>query len=214
MNRKTVVFFTIILGVFFTVANNAWANTDAARHRLNNFFTKVNTVEASFSQQVFSKKGKLIQTSTGNLYLNRPGKFRWEYKTPDPQIIVSDGRNIWIYEEDLDQVTIKPMSTSLSSTPISLLTQKQSPDIKFFVKSMKTKAGGLDWFQLTPRQTSNDFKLVEIGLDSKGLRQMNMLDQLGQKTVVRLSLKANVPMKSNLFTFKVPEGVDVIGKAL
>ncbi len=191
----------------------ASAKTDTARERLNHFFTKVSSLKGSFNQQVFSKKGKLIQNSTGLLYLSRPGRFRWIYKTPDPQVIVGDGKNIWIYDEDLEQVTIKPLSRALSSAPIAILTRKQSPDAQFIVKPMKA-SGGLDWFQLIPRKKSKDFKSIQLGLDKKGMRQMIMLDQLGQKTVIKLNTQSNVPIPGKTFYFKPPSGVDVIGKAI
>ena len=203
-----------LLSAFASLSTNAVAAPDAARQRLNDFFTQVSTLQGSFSQQVFSKKNKMIQNSTGQLFLNRPGKFRWVYKTPEPQVIVGDGKNIWIYDEDLEQVTIKPMSRAISSAPIALLTRKQSPDAQFYVKPMSLKVAGLDWFQLTPRKKSKDFKFVEIGLDANGLRQMIMHDQLGQRTVIQLNAKKNVPISGNTFFFKVPAGVDVIGKPL
>lgn len=196
------------------MASSAVAAPNEARIRLNNFFTQVNTLQGSFSQQVFSKKNKLIQNSTGQIYLNRPGKFRWVYKTPEPQVIVGDGKNIWIYDEDLEQVTIKSMRNAISSAPIALLTRKQSPDAQFHVKPMALKAAGLDWFQLTPRQKSKDFKFMEIGLDVNGLRQMIMHDQLGQRTVIQLNAKKNMPISGSTFYFKIPAGVDVIGKAI
>lgn len=189
------------------------ANTNA-RQRLNNFFTNVNSLQGSFTQQVYSKKGKVIQNSTGNISMSRPGKFRWVYKTPDPQTIVADGKNIWVYDEDLEQVTIKPMSKALSSAPIALLTKKQKPDSQFVVAPSTQKTAGLDWFRLTPRKASKDFKFIEIGIDKSTLRQMVMYDQLGQKTIIKLNTKTNVPIKGNTFYFKIPKGVDVIGKAI
>jgi outer membrane lipoprotein carrier protein len=216
--KKSGLFVTAsftLLSTFATVGTSVTtAAPDAARERLNNFFTQVNTLQGSFTQQVFSKKNKLIQNSTGQISLNRPGKFRWVYKTPEPQVIVGDGKNIWIYDEDLEQVTIKPMSSAISSAPIALLTRKQSPDTQFHVKPMSLKVGGLDWFQLTPRKNSKDFKFIEIGLDTNGLRQMIMHDQLGQRTVIQLNTKKNVPISGSTFFFKVPAGVDVIGKAI
>ena len=212
--KKTGLLLTLAGAVLIASSNIAVAKTDTARARLNNFFTKVSSLKGSFNQQVFSKKGKMIQSSTGLLYLSRPGKFRWVYKTPDPQTIVGDGKNIWIYDEDLEQVTIKPLSRAMSSAPIAILTRKQSPDAQFIVKPLKAK-GGLDWFQLTPRKASKDFRNIEMGLDAKGnMRQMNMLDQLGQKTVIKLNTQTNVPIAGKTFYFKPPAGVDVIGKAI
>ena len=210
--KKAGLLITLASTLFFTASS--MAAPDAARQRLNHFFTSVNSLQGSFNQQVYSKKGKKIQNSTGILYLNRPGKFRWVYKTPEPQVIVGDGKNIWIYDEDLEQVTIKPMSRAMSSSPMAILTRKQSPDAQFVVTPITTKAAGLDWFKLTPRKASKDFKYLEVALDRKTMRQMVMYDQLGQKTVIQLNARTNVPIKGNTFYFKVPAGVDVIGKVL
>jgi outer membrane lipoprotein carrier protein len=211
--KKTGLLLSVASLLLVASTSITSAKTDTARERLNNFFTKVSSLKGSFNQQVFSKKGKLIQNSTGLLYLSRPGRFRWIYKTPDPQVIVGDGKNIWIYDEDLEQVTIKPLSRALSSAPIAILTRKQSPDAQFVVKPMKA-SGGLDWFQLTPRRKSKDFKSIQLGLDKRGMRQMVMHDQLGQKTVIKLNTQSNVPIPGKTFYFKPPAGVDVIGKAL
>lgn len=215
LNRKLIVTLAatmLIATAMVTTTVNAV--TSDARARLNNFFTGVSSLQGSFTQQVYSKKGKVIQNSTGLISMSRPGKFRWVYKTPDPQVIVGDGKNIWVYDEDLEQVTIKPMTQAMSSAPIAILTRKQSPDAQFVVQPIKG-SGGLDWFQLTPRKQSKDFRYIEIGLDKNGgMRQMVMHDQLGQKTVVKLNAKTNVPISGSTFYFKIPQGVDVIGKAI
>ena len=197
----------------FAVTTTAIA-ADDARQRLDQFFTGVSSLKGNFNQQVFSKKGKIIQQSTGNISMLRPGKFRWVYKTPDPQTIVGNGKNIWVYDEDLEQVTIKPMSQALSSAPIALLTRMQKPEVQFKVDAITHNAAGLDWFKLTPHKKSNEFKFFEIGLDKNGLRQMIMHDQLGQKTVLQLNARMNVPISGSTFYFKIPAGVDVIGRAI
>lgn len=212
MTKKVIL--TVAASILVTTVSLSNAATDSARTRLNNFFTGVSSLQGSFTQQVFSKKGKMIQSSSGNISMSRPGKFRWVYKTPDPQTIVGDGKNIWVYDEDLEQVTIKPMKQAMSSAPISILTRKQNPDTEFVVQPITHNAAGYDWFKLTPRKKSKDFKFIEIGLDKNGgLRQMIMHDQLGQKTVVQLNARTNVPIKGSTFYFQIPKGVDVIGKA-
>jgi len=200
-----LVLFTPVVAAPSTSASDA-------RQQLNQFFTKVNSLQGSFNQQVYSKKGEVIQNAAGTLSLSRPGKFRWVYKSPDPQTIVADGKNIWVYDEDLEQVTIKPMKQAMASAPIALLTRKQIPDAQFVV-TPNDASGGLNWFDLTPRKKSKDFKLIQLGLNKSGIRQMVMHDQLGQKTVIQLNVKKNVPIKSNTFHFQPPAGVDVIGKA-
>ncbi|MCK5901517.1 MAG: outer membrane lipoprotein chaperone LolA [Cocleimonas sp.] len=184
---------------------------DNARQRLNQFFTQVNTLKGSFNQRVFDKKGKMIQQATGQLYLNRPGKFRWVYATPEPQEIIADGKNVWIYEKDLEQVTVKPMSAALSSSPIAILTRKSIPDSQFKVTKLNLKANGFDWFNLKPHRNNRDFKNIQLGLDANGIRKMIMFDKLGQKTVINLNVKNNVPISGNRFYFRPPAGVDVIG---
>lgn len=212
--KKTSLIITIAGIMAIAISTKTIAAPDQARQQLNNFFTKVTSLKGSFTQQVLSKKGKVIQNTTGLLYLHRPGKFRWIYKTPDPQVIVGDGKNIWLYDEDLEQVTIKPMTRSMSGAPIAILTRKQSPDAQFIVQEIITHVGGFNWFRLTPRKKTNDFNLLEIGLDKSGsIRQMNMFDKLGQKTIIRLNTKSNVPISGKMFTFTPPAGVDVIGKA-
>ena len=215
LSKKVILTFAAIMLVASATINTpANAATSDARARLNNFFTGVSSLQGSFTQQVYSKKGKVIQNSTGQISMSRPGKFRWVYQTPDPQTIVGDGKNIWVYDEDLEQVTIKPMTQAMSSAPIAILTRKQSPDAQFVVQAIKG-GGGLDWFKLTPRKQSKDFRYIEIGLDKNGgMRQMVMHDQLGQRTVVQLNAKTNVPISGSTFYFKIPQGVDVIGKAI
>lgn len=213
--RKPNLIITITGIVAIVISSNIFAAPSKARQQLDNFFTKVTSLKGSFNQQVISKKGKVIQNSTGLLYLYRPGKFRWIYKTPDPQVIVGDGKNIWLYDADLEQVTIKPLTRSMSGAPIAILTRKQSPESQFVVQEITTHIGGFNWFRLTPRRKSNDFKLIEIGLDRNGaIRQMNMFDKLGQKTIIRLNTRSNVPISGKMFSFTPPAGVDVIGKAL
>ena len=213
LNKLALVTSTVLALSIFSSSTSVFA-ADDARQRLNTFFTSVSSIKGNFSQQVFSKKGKVIQNSTGDISMLRPGKFRWVYKTPDPQTIVSNGKNIWVYDEDLEQVTIKPMSQALSSAPIAILTRKQKPDAQFKVQALNNKAAGLDWFKLTPHRKSKDFKFFEVGMDLKGMRQMIMHDQLGQKTVLKLNARTNVPISGSTFFFKIPAGVDVIGKAI
>lgn len=189
----------------------ASAGNDPARDRLNHFFTDVNSLKGSFTQQVYDKKGKVLQQAAGQLYLNRPGKFRWVYASPDPQEIIADGRNVWIYDKDLEQVTVKPMSAAMSSAPIAILTRKTIPDAQFKVSKMQERANGLDWFDLKPHRNSRDFKNIQLGLDANGIRKMIMLDQLGQKTVINLNVKNNAPVSGNNFNFRPPVGIDVIG---
>ena len=184
-----------------------------ARQNLDNFFTKVASMKGNFTQRAFNKKGQVTQNSSGLLYLSRPGRFRWIYKTPDPQEIIGDGRNVWVWDKDLDQVTVKPANQAISNTPISILTRRDPPGARFHIKPMPKK-GGIDWFQLVPKKASRDFRRIDLGFDARGsLRNMTMYDQLGQRTEISLNTQNNVPIAGKTFYFEPPRGADVIGKA-
>ena len=207
---------TILTAVFVaatSMSQLAVADAKEARERLDSFFTKVSSLKGSFKQQVFDKRGKAIQNSTGLMYMSRPGRFRWVYMTPESQELVSDGKNLWIYDEDLEQVTIKPVTSAVSATPMSFLTRKDAPAARFHIKALPAR-GGQDWFQLTPKQASRDFKNIEMGLDAQGnLKRLVMHDQLGQRTDITLNTQSNIPISGGTFYFQAPKGVDVIGKA-
>jgi len=207
--KKTILATLLAVGM----GQTAIAETSQARQNLDAFFTKVTSLKGNFTQRVYDKKGAVIQNSSGLLYLHRPGRFRWVYMTPDTQEIVSDGKNVWIYDEELEQVTIKPVSQAVTATPAAVLTRKDPPGARFHIKPLPKK-GGHDWFQLTPKAASRDFKSIEMGLDQKGnLKRMVMLDQLGQRTDIDLNIQNNVPISGGTFYFQAPKGTDVIGRA-
>lgn len=196
------------------LANTAVAISDA-RTNLNRFFGEVNSMQGSFTQQVYSKKEVVIDTANGQLFLTRPGKFRWVYINPEPQEIISDGRNVWVYDKDLDQVTVKPLTQAMESTPAAILMHKTVPDKHFQIKEMDDKTSGWDWFYLKPRHKSSDFRAIQLALNKAGvLKQMVLYDHIGQKTVITFNARENVRIGDSKFTFKPPAGVDVIGKPI
>jgi len=131
--KKTFKNTLAVLVATGLMSTSAWAG---GRDKLDEFFTQINTMQSAFTQQVIDDKGALRQSSSGNVYLSRPGKFRWEYAAPDKHEIVADGKNVWIYDVELDQVTVKPMTQALSAAPIGMLTQKQSVDKQFNVQEI------------------------------------------------------------------------------
>ncbi|MEE9303159.1 MAG: outer membrane lipoprotein chaperone LolA [Thiotrichaceae bacterium] len=209
---KKIIISLISTGLIIGFVSSAHAASDA-RKKLNAFFTSVNTMQGSFIQQLYSKQGKVKETTKGQLYLQRPGKFRWIYTQPDPQQIISDGKNIWIYDQELDQVTVKPLNRTITSTPASILMQKSIPDSQFKVTEMDAKTSGWSWFYLEPHRKNADFKAMQLGMDKQGnLKQMVLYDKIGQKTVITFNATANKPISASRFSFKPPAGVDVIGK--
>lgn len=202
--RRLVLLVLFVLpGVPF---GGAWGDT-----RLDHFFNDVNTLKATFSQEVRDEKGKLLQKSSGDVVLMRPGRFRWEYREPFPQLILADGDRLWLYDEELEQVTVKPQDEALGAAPIALLDQRGTLEEQFRISSAGQR-DGLEWVVMVPKVQDTEFLRVEFGLDDAGIRRMKLLDQFGQTTAIEFSdLRTNSPLSRSMFRFDVPEGVDVIG---
>jgi len=167
---------------------------------------------ADFEQTIDDGHGNVLRSAAGRLYLQRPGKFRWDYTQPSEQLVLADGKQIWFYDKDLAQANVRDMDTSLASTPASLLSGSGSVSTQFNVTAMPPSAG-LQWFQLVPKHADTDFQLVRIGFDKGELRSMFLADKLNQITQLTFSnSKRNLPLAPDLFSFVPPPGVDVIGR--
>ncbi len=193
-----------------------WANaqtSEDADQRLNQFFEQVTTFEADFVQQVFGEDGALIQRSEGILKLKRPGRFLWEYLKPSPQLILADGNNLWIYDAELEQASIKGIDEALGAAPIVLLTENRPLSENFDIQDTGAREG-LEWTQLTPHTQDTEFSQIEFGMDGINIVQMELHDQFGQKTVIRFeNSRTNVGIPDSKFEFSPPDNVDVIGVA-
>ncbi len=191
-----------------------WAATaadGAATTRLDRFFDEVDTLQGRFTQAVVDEQGKTIQRGEGRVWLARPGRFRWEYERPYPQMILADGQRLWIYDEELEQVTVKPQRDALGAAPIALLDRRAELGDEFDVKGV-VHQDGLDWITLEPRVRDTEFVRVRMGLKGAVVRRMELLDQFGQTTRIAFSdLRLNAPIDSKVFRFHPPEGVDVLG---
>ena len=209
--KKTFKNTRAVLVATGLMSTSAWAG---GRDKLDEFFTQINTMQSAFTQQVIDDKGALRQSSSGNVYLSRPGKFRWEYAAPDKHEIVADGKNVWIYDVELDQVTVKPMTQALSAAPIGMLTQKQAVDKQFNVEEMEADGSKLEWFRLTPKKKDSDFTTMDLGVSTTGVEEMILGDKFGQQTYIKFEgLRTDIDIDSSRFSFTPPKGADVIGKA-
>jgi outer membrane lipoprotein carrier protein len=179
---------------------------------LERYLEGLASFEADFTQEIADAKGKVTERASGRLYLQKPGRFRWEYREPNEQLIVSDGRNIWLYDKDLEQVTVKTVDESLSSTPALLLAGKAGVADSFAV----TDAGvrdGVHWLELTPKRNDTDFVRLTLGFARDALRTMELEDKLAQHTRIEFdAAKRNPRLSAGLFAFQPPPGADVIGK--
>ena len=163
-------------------------------------------------QKLLDNKGILLQQSAGQFTLKRPGKFIWNYRLPYPQIIVSNSKKIWIFDSELEQVSIKQYSEMLSGAPVALLDQRKKLEDDFVV----TDAGivqGQNWVKLKPRSADSEFLEIHVGLANGNLKSMRLMDSFGQTTSIEFEqMQTNVPLEDTLFEFKPPAGVDVIGQ--
>ncbi len=180
---------------------------------VDKYLTGLASWSADFKQTIDDGHGKIIREAAGRLYLQRPGKFRWDYTEPSEQLVLADGKHIWFYDKDLAQANVRDMDATLANTPASLLSGGASVGTQFDVTALPP-SGGLVWYQLVPKHSDTDFQLVRIGFNKGELESMFLADKLNQITQLTFSNpKRNVKFAPDLFDFVPPPGVDVIGRA-
>jgi outer membrane lipoprotein carrier protein len=171
------------------------------------------TLSADFKQTIADDSGKVLRAAAGKLYLQRPGKFRWDYSDPSEQLVLADGKQIWFYDKDLAQANVRDMDATLASTPAVLLSGGGAVSSQFDITALPP-SGGLEWYQLIPKHTDTDFQLVRIGFAKGELASMFLADKLNQVTQLTFTHQSrNAKFAPDLFTFTPPAGVDVIGRA-
>jgi outer membrane lipoprotein carrier protein len=187
--------------------------TAGARDRLDAFTGGIAGLSAGFEQKVYAPGGALSETSTGTVQLQAPRQFRWEYVKPFPNLIVADGDHIWIYDPDLEQVTVRQQSLEEQNSPLAALIDPGELDRQFEVADAG-RAEGLEWLELTPKKPDDaPFDRARLGLGAQGLVRMELFDALGQKTVMAFGAwKRNPTFAKGTFTFVPPKGVDVVGE--
>ena len=179
--------------------------------RFAEFIDKTLTARGGFEQKIFNRNRRLLQESSGVLAFSRPGRFRWSYAKPYAQLIVGDGSRVWIYDEDLKQVTVKNLGRALGSTPAALLAGNNEAMRAFRLTDQGGK-DGIDWLAAVPRDREGNFQTIRMGFSAFGLEAMELVDSLGQTTELRfISLQRNPRLDPGLFRFSPPKGVDVIG---
>lgn len=197
----------LLLLTLLFYATGSQADGIAALHA---FIADTHTAQADFSQTVLDKEGKIKQQSAGTMIFSRPGKFRWTYETPFKQIIVGDGKQIYLYDIDLEQVTVKHYDTTLGSSPAALLAGDNAIE-KFYVLTDTGNRDGLTWLNAVPKDRDSAFKQIQMGFDRNTLTEMKILDNFGLTTVLKLSrLQRNPKLPAGTFKFVPPAGVDVL----
>lgn len=186
--------------------------SDEARARLDRFATDVHSLSSDFVQVVTDANGHAQPEVVGHLALKQPRLFRWETTTPTQQLIVADGSRVWVYDPELEQVTVRRQSVEEAHSPLTVLTDMSQLEEQFKL-SEAGQRDGLAWLRLSPLdETDAQFDYAELGFDDEGLRRMLFRDQLGSTSVIVFSdWQRNPTLPASTFTFSPPAGVDVIG---
>lgn len=193
------------------LAGTAHAATGAARARLDAFAQGLHALSGNFTQTLATADGKPGRSSNGTLVLQAPRQFRWDTLAPYKQTLVADGSRVWLYDPDLEQVTVRRQDVEEAHSPLTVLTDLKQLD-KDFVATEQGEHDGLAWLRLTPAGKDAQFQYVDLGFDTNGLARMQLHDQLGAITDTRFSnWQRNPDIPPQDFNFTPPKGADVIG---
>jgi outer membrane lipoprotein carrier protein len=202
-----------LIALFFSIAS-----AHASEALLENFFANVATMEANFQQEVVDETGKTLERSSGRVYLSRPGKFRWNYRSTDPDIelgqqIIADGESIYMYDPDLEQVTQRSMQAALAQVPSLLLVQTGANLTEHFIVNDIGITDAVSWVSLKPISPDAGYQLLMLGFVGGQLNTILLLDGLGNETRLVLSeVVSNLKLDSSVFDFTVPEGADLLSE--
>ncbi len=184
----------------------------AATDALKVFLSQTHTVKARFAQMVLDKNLKQLQQAQGVMQFSRPGKFRWDYTKPYEQVIVGDGNRLWIYDKDLNQVTVRKLDGALGASPAALLSGSNDLERDYKLSNLGMDKG-LDWLEAIPKNRDTVFERVRMGFGKSGLEAMELRDQFGQVTVITFAdVERNPRIAADVFRFTPPKGADVISE--
>jgi outer membrane lipoprotein carrier protein len=198
------------LWVSCLVCTAAWAGP--GNEHLRGFLAELKSLRADFRQVLVNEAGQAEDESSGQVYLLRPGRFRWDYRAPHAQLIVADGQQVWLYDEELSQVTVREQADALADTPAALLASTTPVEDTFKVTELGNRDDGSRWLSLTPKSTASNFDSIMVGFSRTGeLQAMELKDSFGQTTRLEFSaIERNPALDPALFRFTPPAGVDVI----
>jgi len=185
---------------------------EVGRERLRGFLSQVHSLRANFVQTLYSADGDSQPASSGQLLLERPGRFRWDYETPYRQLVLSDGENLWSVDPDLEQAVVRKLNESMAASPAMLLSGSRDLEEVFSIELVKRDEGLLKVY-LAPRGQGSDFQALLLGFDDKGLARLELVDNLDQVTRIDFSeIELNPDLDDASFQYVPPEGMDVINQ--
>jgi len=201
----------ILLCCLLASASISLQAVESARSKLDAFAKDIKSVSADFEQHVADPNKHADKVSHGNMALKAPRQFRWDVTAPYKQLIVADGEKVWIYDPDLEQVTVRAQGTEEAHSPLTVLTDLSQLD-RDFLTSEQGERDGLVWLRLKSKDKEPQFEYADLGFDTAGLAKMAFKDTLGNSTEIHFShWQRNPALPPAEFTFTPPKGVDVIG---
>ena len=213
MNAGRLILFAAQATLLWLVAAMAQADEHGGgRDALTRFSANLNALQASFDQVVLNQEGVVETQGKGRVWLLRPNQFRWSYEGDFPEVIVADGRSVWMHDVVMEQVTVKPQSGMAQDSPLSVLMDISSLDQQFTVRELG-KHDGLDLLELVSLSSESEFERVMLGLKEDLIALMVMEDAFGLRTELRFDeVLRNPDLSEEMFQFSPPEGADVVGE--
>ncbi len=210
MNIYKKIFISLVIALHATLLTFNLQAAEDSKDPLQDFLKGFKSLEATFVQSLINENGAVLEKTEGILYLQQPGKFHWSYQTPYTQEIISNGDVLWLFDEDLEQLTIRKMGDAINQTPAGIILGNNNIAEHFLQVNMGNIEDH-DWIELTPKDPEAQYKNIRLGFDGSKLGMMIIFDNLGQITRIDFSdVKKNTELLPTLFEFKIPEGVDVI----
>lgn len=200
----------VALALFFTFVHAA--AFAGGPERLTSFLADLRSLKSVFQQTLYDEQSNQLEDSKGTLFLQRPDRFRWDYEQPYAQEIVADGERVWMYDSELEQVTVRKLDEAVGATPALLLSSERPVEESFVVEDLGDE-NDLEWVGLKPRSAESDFVAIRLGFDGEALALMELTDSFGQLTKLRFSqLERNPELAPDVFAFKAPPGVDILSE--
>ena len=183
-----------------------------ARDELGTFTQGLKGLDGQFSQQVFDVRGKQKESASGRVAVSAPRLFRWEYVKPYPQLVIADGKTVWVFEPDLNQASRRPQGEEEANSPLAILLEPAKLDRDFITREAGVR-NGVAWLEVTPRGAVAGFMAARLGVAGGQLTQLDYVDALGQRTAIAFSgWKRNPSFAKGTFNYVPGKGVDVIGE--
>jgi outer membrane lipoprotein carrier protein len=210
MRKSKLLSAVLLWGLFTHTHAFDQSEADEARAHLQAFVDSAERYSARFVQQLVDEEGDVLDESVGEFWLRRPGQFRWHYEPPMERLLVSDGVKIWLYDVELEQVTMRSADGALEQTPAALLVAS-SLALENYQLSIRERSGEFVAVGLIPAQGQSDFEDIVLGLEANRLVSLTLADHFGQKTIISFdNIKLNPPIDLAIFSLDIPPGTDVI----